>query len=236
MKRVSAYKCSLTCNLSLCSVSVHVRVCVFVCVHACVCACVCACVRACMHVCVCVFVHVCVYVCACVRLCVCVCVCVCENMGQFEILQPEEVDAKRDQNCLVLLRKRSFKLASAVEITDEVLYSLSLLVFPSPSYPLPPISCPPLPPTPSHTHTSPCIHTPSARALTRTQAVRQRVMGLESDSCHGHSCFFFSCCFLCHTRTHTRTETHTHTTHTQTRQKTHARVEHAEGGTSVPNQ
>jgi len=40
---------------------------------------------------------------------------------RFDILQPAVVDGKRDQNCLVLLRKLAFKEGSAAEITDEVL-------------------------------------------------------------------------------------------------------------------
>ncbi len=39
----------------------------------------------------------------------------------FHILQPAVVDGKRDQNCLVLVRRFAFKEGSAAEITDEVL-------------------------------------------------------------------------------------------------------------------
>lgn len=44
--------------------------------------------------------------------------------GHYHMLPPAVVDGKRDQNCLVLLRKLSFKEGSAVEITDEVLERL----------------------------------------------------------------------------------------------------------------
>lgn len=42
--------------------------------------------------------------------------------AHYDILQPANIDAKRDQNCLVLCRKRFLKDATTVvEITHDVL-------------------------------------------------------------------------------------------------------------------